>query len=49
MLAAFQIIGSEDNRRAFAHTFFAFEHGNTGVAVLFLYFLSHNSKPAKLR
>ena len=44
MLAAFQIIGAEDDCRTFPDTVLALQHGNTGVAVLFrLLFRSHFS------
>ena len=41
MLTAFQIIGAKDNRRAFSHPFFPFQHGNAGIAILFLFRFSH--------
>ena len=41
MLTAFQVIGAEDNRRAFSYPFFSFQHGNAGIAILFLFRFSH--------
>jgi hypothetical protein len=42
VLAAFQIIGAENNSRALADTVLALEHGNTGIAVAFCFFSSHS-------
>ena len=41
VLAAFQIVGAENNGRALAHPILAFQHGDTGVTVLFLFLYSH--------
>ena len=42
VLAAFQIVRTEDDRRTLANPVLSLEHGNTGVSVLFLFFSSHN-------
>ena len=41
MLTALQIIGTKDNRRTLTHPLLPFEHGDTGIAILFLLFCCH--------
>ena len=41
VLAALQVVGAEDHRRALAHPVFPLEHGDAGISVLFLLFRSH--------
>ena len=46
MLAALQVIGAKNNGRALTHPILPLQHGDAGIAVLFLLFCCHNSLPA---
>ena len=42
VLAALQIVRAKNNRRTLPHPVLTLQHGNAGVAVLFLLFFCHN-------